>query len=250
MRCMKSWLSRVRFIPQLSQKNATLPAANSTIAKFATVQQEGTRQVVRDIEYYGLDMVLSVGYRVKSNQGIMFRRWANQVLHQYMLHGYVFNQRFERIEHRLAQVEEKQTAFDLELHTSLPPTQGVFFEGQVFDARLFVEDLIRNAKKEIILVDTYVNSDVIDMLNERAQGVTATIYTDTISKALMQAEQLSEQQFGRTIALQQYHSHFHDRFLLIDDDLYHFGASFKDLGKRLFAFEKMGIDKSLILGQL
>ena len=217
------------------------------VSKMETTAADGKRYFV---DYYNLDMILSVGYRVNSVNATHFRQWATQVLRKYIMHGYVFNRRFERIEHRLAQVEEKQTAFDLELHTSLPPAQGVFFEGQVFDARLFVENLIRNAKKEIILVDTYVNSDVIDMLNERAQGVTATIYTDTVSKALMEAERLSEQQFGREIVLQQYRSHFHDRFLLIDDDLYHFGASFKDLGKRLFAFEKMGIDKSLIISQL
>lgn len=230
-------------------KNATVQLP-SIIAKFATVQQEGTRTVIRNVEYYSLDVILSVGYRVKSTQGIAFRQWANQVLKQYLYNGYVFNKRFERIEHRLANVEARQDAFDIEIHASLPPTQGVFFEGQVFDARCFVEGLIRSAKKSIILIDNYVNSDVIAMLNERENEVQATIYTDTISSVLQKDEMLNEQQTGRIIALRQYSSKFHDRFLIIDEDLYHFGASFKDLGKRLFAFDKMNIDKDIILNQL
>lgn len=236
-------------------KNAPTPtiAKNATVqlplvvAKFATTATDGKTY---QVEYYSLDVILSVGYRVKSTQGIAFRQWANQVLKQYLYNGYVFNKRFERIEHRLANVEERQDAFDIEIHASLPPTQGVFFEGQVFDARCFVEGLIRSAKKSIILIDNYVNSDVIAMLNERENGVQATIYTDTISSVLQKDEMLNEQQTGRIIALKQYSSRFHDRFLIIDEDLYHFGASFKDLGKRLFAFDKMNIDKDIILNQL
>lgn len=230
-------------------KNATVQLP-SIVAKFATVQQEGTRAVVRNVEYYSLDVILSVGYRVKSSQGIAFRQWANQVLKQYLYKGYVFNQRFERIEHRLANIEERQNAFDIEIHTALPPHEGVFFEGQVFEARKFLEHLLTNAKHEIILIDTYVNAEVIDLLNVREEGVTATIFTDKISATLQKAEELSAKEYGRTIVLKQYRANFHDRFLIIDDNLYHFGASFKDLGKRLFAFDKMNIDKQIILNQL
>lgn len=217
------------------------------VAKFATTATDGKTY---QVEYYSLDVILSVGYRVKSSQGIAFRQWANQVLKQYLYKGYVFNQRFERIEHRLANIEERQNAFDIEIHTALPPHEGVFFEGQVFEARKFLEHLLTNAKHEIILIDTYVNAEVIDLLNVREEGVTATIFTDKISAALQKAEELSAKEYGRTIVLKQYRANFHDRFLIIDEDLYHFGASFKDLGKRLFAFEKMGIDKNVILNQL
>ena len=226
------------------------PVAHSlapVVAKFATTASDGKNY---QVEYYSLDVIISVGYRVKSNQGIAFRRWANSVLRQYLLNGVAFAQRFERLEHRVATVEERQDAFDIEIHAALPSREGIFFEGQVFDARVFVEDLIRGAKREIILVDAYVNSDVIAMLNERSASVKATIYTDQISPALRQAEELNEKQNGRAVELKQYRANFHDRFLIIDDDLYHFGASFKDLGKRLFGFEKMGLDKQVILSQL
>lgn len=236
--------------PATGAKNATVQAYPPTVAKFATVQLEGDRRVTRDVEYYNLDVIISVGYRVKSYQGIAFRRWANTILKNYMLNGYAFAQRFERLEHRVANIEERQNDFDIRIHAALPPNEGVFYEGQVFDARVFVEDLIRSAKHEIVLIDAYINSDVIAMLNERAVGVTATIYTDTVSQALKQAEALSEKQYGRTIDLKQYNTNFHDRFLVIDDELYHFGASFKDLGKRLFGFEKMGLDKQIVLSQL
>jgi len=222
----------------------------ATCKDFLQVQQEGSRRVSRIVQIYNLDVIISVGYRVKSMVGVAFRQWANNVLKDYLLRGYAFNQRFERIEHRLANVEERQEAFDIEIHAALPPTQGVFFEGQVFSARKFVEDLVREAKKEIVMIDTYVDSTVLDILNERIEGVTATIYTDTISKVLMQDEELNFKQTGKRIELKQYRTNFHDRFLIIDDDLYHFGASFKDLGKRLFAFEKMGIERQIIMGQL
>lgn len=222
----------------------------ATCKEFLQVQREGPRDVTRRVSVYNLDVIISVGYRVKSPNGTAFRIWANNVIKNYLLNGYAFAQRFERLEHRVSQVEEQQRAFDIEIHAALPPTQGVFFEGQVFGARVFVEDLIRSAKREVVLIDTYVNSDVIAMLNERGKGVSATIYTDTVNAALKQAEELSEKQNGRKIEIRQYKSNFHDRFLIIDDDLYHFGASFKDLGRRLFAFEKMGIDKRIILEQV
>ena len=217
------------------------------VSKMETTAADGKHYLV---DYYNLDMILSIGYRVNSIHATMFRQWANTVLKNYLLNGYAFAQRFERLEHRVTKVEEQQKAFDIEIHTTLPPTQGVFYEGQVFDARVFVEDLIRGAKKEVVLIDTYVNSDVLAMLNERGKDVSATIYTDSISASLKQAEELNEKQNGRKIVLKQYKSNFHDRFLIVDENLYHFGASFKDLGRRLFAFEKMGIDKQIILEQV
>ncbi len=226
---------------------ATVQNGVPVVAKFATTASDGK---VYQMEYYSLDMILSVGYRVKSNKGILFRRWANTVLKNYLLNGYAFNQRFERLEHRVANVEERQNAFDIEIHAALPPTKGVFYEGQVFDARQMVEKLLHQAKHEIILIDNYVNADVLALLNESATDVKLTIFTATVSDALQQAAQLNKKQNNRDITLKQYGNKVHDRFLIIDDDLYHFGASIKDLGKKLFAFTKLNLDKMVILEQV
>lgn len=226
---------------------ATVRNGVPVVAKFATTASDGK---VYQMEYYNLDVILSVGYRVKSNQGILFRRWANSVLKNYLLNGYAFNQRFERLEHRVANVEERQNAFDIEIHAALPPTKGVFYEGQVFDARQLVENLLQQAKHEIILIDNYVNADTLALLNESANGVKLTIYTAVVSDSLQQAAQLNQKQNGRHITLKQYGNRVHDRFLVIDNDLYHFGASFKDLGKKLFAFAKLNLDKTAVLEQL
>lgn len=223
---------------------------NSTVRKIRTVRKEGNRMVEREVEFYNLEMIISVGFRVNTKSGIAFRRWANMVLKNYLLNGYAFNQRFERLEHRVANVEERQNAFDIEIHAALPPTKGVFYEGQVFDARQMVEKLLHQAKHEIILIDNYVNADVLALLNESATDVKLTIYTTAVSDALQQATQLNKKQNNRDITLKQYGNKIHDRFLIIDDDLYHFGASIKDLGKKLFAFSKLNLDKMVILEQL
>ena len=150
-----------------------------TVAKFAIVQKEGNRQVVRTIEFYNLDMVISVGYRVKSEKGIEFRTWANQVLKEYLLNGYSINRRIERLEQRVANTEEKIEFF---VRTSLPPVQGIFFDGQIFDAYRFVSDLVRKAKQAIILIDNYVDDTVLALLDKRNSGVSATIMRYTISE--------------------------------------------------------------------
>ena len=219
----------------------------STVKDYLTVRQEGNRTVRRFVNYYNLDVIISVGYRIKSIRGTRFRQWANMILKDYLLKGYSINQRFQDIERRLTSAEEK---IDFFVRTSLPPVEGVFFEGQIFDAYRFVETLIKSAQREIILIDNYVDATVFDLLEKRGQGVNATIYTEHVGQTLQHLQQLNQQQYHRTIEVKGYNSRFHDRFLILDDALYHFGASFKDLGKRLFAFERMGIDKSVILGQL
>ena len=217
----------------------------ATVANFATVQNEGGRVVKRSVEYYNLDIVLSVGYRVKSPQGVLFRQWANKVLKEYMLRGYSINQRFERLEQRVAQTENK---IDFFVRTSLPPVEGLLHEGQIFDARVCVEDLIKQAKREVIMIDGYVDAATFEILDVRQKGVSATIYTERIGESLLRIKELHDSQYpDKTIRLEKYAENFHDRFLIIDDVVYHFGASFKDLGNRLFAFNKMGLDKNLIL---
>jgi hypothetical protein len=229
------------------------------------VRQEGKRTVKRKIEYYNLDAIISVGFRVNTKRGIEFRQWANRVLRDYMLRGYAVNiqlkqikqriddhiqteqKRFEQIESTLSDHQEK---IDFFVRTNQPPVEGVLFEGQIFDAYKLVEALVKSAQREIVLIDNYIDATIFDLLEKREQGVDATIYTEHVGQSLTHLQQLNQQQYGRRIEVKEYNSRFHDRFLILDDALYHFGASFKDLGKRLFAFELMGIDKNMILSQL
>ena len=195
--------------------------------------------------FYNLDAILSVGYRVNSRNATLFRQWANKVLREYLLKGYSINQRFERLEQRVAQTEDK---IDFFVRTSLPPVEGLIHEGQIFDARVCVENLIKQAKLEVIMIDGYVDAATFEMLDVRQQGVSATIYTERIGESLLRIKGLHDSQYpDKPIELKKYAENFHDRFLIIDDVVYHFGASFKDLGNRLFAFNKMGLDKNLIL---
>ena len=145
-----------------------------TVAKFETVQQEGDRRVKRHKEFFNLDMILSVGYRVHSSRGVAFRRWANTVLKEYLIRGYAINPRLERLEKRVAKTEEK---IDFFVKTALPPVRGLFFDGQIFDAYEFLCKLIKSAASRIILIDNYVDESVLTMLDKRNDGVTATIYT-------------------------------------------------------------------------
>ncbi len=195
--------------------------------------------------FYNLDAILSVGYRVNSRNATLFRQWANKVLKEYLLRGYSINQRFERLEQRVAQTENK---IDFFVRTSLPPVEGLLHEGQIFDARVCVEDLIKQAKREVIMIDGYVDAATFEILDVRQKGVSATIYTERIGESLLRVKELHDSQYpDKIIRLEKYAENFHDRFLIIDDVVYHFGASFKDLGNRLFAFNKMGLDKNLIL---
>ena len=209
-------------------------SGNSVVAKFATTAADGK---VYQMEHYNLDMILSVGYRVKSSRGIQFRAWANRVLRDFVFKGYAVDKRFERLENRVTETENK---IDFFVRTALPPVQGVFFDGQIFDAYVFVSDLVRQASKSITLIDNYIDDSVLLLLSKRQVGVSAQIYTRLINSKLQldltkhnaQYEPIS---IGTTV-------NFHDRFLIIDDTVYHIGASLKDLGKRVFAFSQMEIE--------
>jgi hypothetical protein len=223
----------------LSQELSNIP----TVAKFATVQTEGNRLVTRDIEYYNLDMILSVGYRVKSQRGIEFRQWANKVLKEYLMRGYAINQRLQSLEKTVAEHGEK---IDFFVRTSLQPIEGVFFDGQIFDAYKFATDLIRSAKQSIALIDNYVDESVLTMLSKRKAGVTADLYTAKVNQQLQLDLKKHNAQY-EPITIHTY-SNCHDRFLIIDNtEVYHIGASLKDLGKKLFAFSKINIPASELL---
>lgn len=203
----------------------------ATVAKFATVQKEGERNVIRQIEYYNLDMILSVGYRVKSQRGIEFRRWANQVLKEYLLKGYSINRRIEQLEKTVARHDERIEFF---VRTSLPPVEGIFFEGQIFDAYTFASDLVKSAQQRIVLIDNYVDESTLMLLSKRKPEVEATIFTARISQILQLDIQRHNAEYP-PVTVNEYRQS-HDRFLIIDDDIYHIGASLKDLGKKWFAF--------------
>ena len=190
--------------------------------------------VSRTVKYYDLDVIISVGYRVNTKRGIQFRQWANRVLKEYLLKGYSVNNRIERLEQRVTKTEEK---IDFFVRTSLPPLEGIFFDGQIFDAYTFVSDLVRSTKKQIILFDNYVDDTVLTILDKRKPKVTATIYTKNIPQQLLLDLAKHNAQY-QPIEVKPFEK-VHDRFLCIDNTVYHIGASLKDLGRKWFAFSKM-----------
>ena len=230
--------------------------SNATVAKFAIVQKEGNREVIRQVEFYSLDVILSVGYRVKSSRGIEFRRWANQVLKDYMLKGYAINQQMLAMEERIGrqlqdhtiQIHNLQEKVNFFVRTSLPPHQGIFYDGQIFDAYTFINDRIREATTRIILIDNYIDDSVLTILSKRADKVAATIYTKKPSAQLQLDIQKHNAQYP-PISIVEF-DRSHDRFLCIDETVYHLGASIKDLGKKWFAFNRMEMPTSELLQKL
>ena len=228
----------------------------STVAKNATVQIENGRSIVRQMDYYNLDVIISVGYRVKSQRGTQFRIWANQVLKDYLLRGYAVNARLTQLEQRVDKKlleheqrianNEKQIGFFV--RTALPPVEGVFCDGQIFDAYVFVSDLVKSAKTNLVLIDNYVDEGVLLLLSKRKKSVSATIFTKGVSQTLQQDVDKHNLQYEpieiKFLAI------VHDRFLIVDDVVYHIGASLKDLGKKLFAFSKMELKGNELLKKL
>jgi len=214
----------------------------ATIKELFIVQFEGGREVSRNVEYYNLDVVISVGYRIKSKRGTQFRQWANGVLKEYILKGYAINERFERIEGRIAETEKKMDFF---VKTALPPIHGVYYEGQIFDAYMFASNLIKSAKESIVLIDNYVDGTSLMLLSKRQPGVSAKIFTKRISSQLQLDLDKHDSQYEPILIHES--DRFHDRFLIIDHVVYHIGSSIKDLGKKLFAFSKIEIKDTVIL---
>lgn len=216
---------------------------SSTVRDFRTVRQEGRRQVVRNLTYYNLDAIISIGFRVNSKRGIQFRQWANKVLKEYLLKGYSINRRLSELEKTVALHSEK---IDFFVRTSLPPVEGIFFDGQIFDAYKFATDLIKSARKSLVLIDNYVDESVLLMLSKRNPGVSATVYTQRITPQLQLDLDKHNDQYP-PINMRTYRNG-HDRFLIIDDrEVYHIGASLKDLGKKMFAFSRLSIPAKMIL---
>ena len=250
------WLTQQQIADLFGTKRPAITKHLSNIFKSGELEENSVRSILEHTaadgkiyktQFYNLDAILSVGYRVNSKNATMFRRWANQILKEYLLRGYSINQRLMQLEDRidrrlsehdrhLLQLDEKVDFF---VRSSLQPKEGVFFNGQIFDAYALIADLIRQANKRIVVIDNYIDDSVLVQLSKRQPGVTVDIYDGQISKQLRQdIEKHNEQYPG--VTLHKY-AKAHDRFLIIDEDVYHIGASLKDLGKKLFAFSKMEV---------
>lgn len=208
---------------------------NSVVAFFATTASDGKTY---NVEYFNLDAILSVGYRVNSKRGTQFRIWANRVLKEYLLKGYTINNRMNRIEDKVDGISNRMTEIELQISSNLIPTQGIFFDGQIFDAYEFVSKIIRSAKRNIVLIDNYTDETTLTHLSKKKKGVNVLILTKNISKQLqLDIKKANEQYGGFSVKT---FTKSHDRFLIIDaKEVYHLGASLKDLGKKWFAFSKM-----------
>jgi hypothetical protein len=218
-------------------KNALNEELNgsSVVANFATTASDGK---VYRIEHFNLEMVISIGYRVKSNRGTQFRIWANQVLKDYLLKGYAVNNRMNRLEDQFETLKDKVQQIDFQIHSKLIPTQGIFFEGQVFDAYEFTSRIIRSAKKNIVLIDNYIDESTLLHLTKKDKHVAVTLLSKSKSSQLDLDLKKANEQYGNFEW--KAFDKSHDRFLIIDqNEVYHLGASLKDLGKKWFAFSKL-----------
>ena len=262
------WLSQQQMVAlfESTKQNISLHINNiykeeelqrsATVKEYLTVQNEGGRQISRRVQYYNLDVIISVGYRVKSKRGTQFRQWALKVLKDYLLKGYAVNQRLvvveDRIDRRLQehtdQIRDLQNKVDFFVRTSLPPVEQVFFGGEFFAARVLLEKLIKTAKKRVIIIDEYIDAATFEMLDVRAKGVTADIYSSGLNVSLRDTHNASAG--VQPINTHKWSNASHDRWLIIDDQLYHCGHSLKDMGKKLCAVSLMGTSPEIILAQV
>jgi len=252
------WLSQAQMAAlfQTTRNNITLHISNifkeneleaiSVCKESLRTAKDGKRYKTK---FYNLDVIISVGYRVKSIRGTQFRIWANKVLKDYLLKGYAVSQRFERIENDVHSIKSELGEIKLQLKTSLTPERGIFFDGQEFDAYAFVAEIIKSAKQSIVLIDNYIDESVLLLLSKRNKDVKATVFTKSISKQLELDIKKHNRQYP-PIDVKQF-SKSHDRFLIIDNEtVYHIGASLKDLGKNWVAFSKMEIQSLGLLSKL
>lgn len=208
---------------------------NSVVAFFATTASDGKTY---NIEYFNLDAILSVGYRVNSKRGTQFRIWANKVLKDYLMKGYAINNRMNRLEDKMEQIGARLNTIDLQIKTNELPTQGVFCDGQIFDAYELASKIIRSAKENIALIDNYIDESTLTHLSKKSKTVKVLLLTKNSNKQLaLDIKKANEQYGGFELKI---FNKSHDRFLIIDNtEVYHLGASLKDLGKKWFAFSKM-----------
>lgn len=249
------WLTQAQMVNlfDATKQNISLHISNifreeelqpdSVVKESLTTASDGKKYKTK---FYSLDVIISVGYRIKSKRGTQFRLWANKILKDYLLRGHAINNRFENIEKKLYEHDQK---FDFIINTGIKPAQGVFFDGQVFDAWQFVSDLIRRAKSHLVLVDNYVDDSVLQLFNKRNTNVVTTIYTNNLTSQLKIDLAKYNQQY-QEVSIKLFKKS-HDRFLIIDQtEVYHIGASLKDLGKKWFAFSKINLNAAELLQKL
>ena len=242
------WLTQAQMVELFQRDQSVIARHINNIFKEAELEKESNMHFLHNafsdkpINLYSLDVIISVGYRVKSKRGTQFRQWANKVLKEYLLKGYSINRRLSELEKTVALHSEK---IDFFVRTSLPPVEGIFYDGQIFDAYKFATDLIKSAKKSLVLIDNYVDESVLLMLSKRNPGVSATVYTQRVTPQLQLDLDKHNDQYP-PINMRTYRNG-HDRFLIIDDrEVYHIGASLKDLGKKMFAFSRLSIPANII----
>ena len=238
------WLSQEQ-IGQLFQRNQSVISRHirnvlveGELEEKSNMQKMHIANSDKPVSFYNLDVIISVGYRVKSKQGTQFRIWATGILKDYLLRGYAINNRMNRLEDSVENLKNKVNEIDLQINSHLIPTQGVFFEGQVFDAYELASKIIRSAQKSIVLIDNFIDENTFTHLTKKEKGVSVQILRRASGKQLNLDLQKANEQYGDFV-LKEF-SQSHDRFLIIDEkEVYHLGASLKDLGKKWFAFSRL-----------
>ena len=228
---------------------------NPTTRKIRVVQKEGNREVEREVDHYNLDMIISIGYRVNSITATKFRQWATSILRSYIQNGYaingekITNERFKELENEVTLLKSKvESISNLLEDKTIKSKQGIFYDGEIFDAYIFINDLLKLATDEIILIDNYIDETVLTLFSKYT-NIKIKIYTHTISKQLKLDFQKYQTQY-KNVELFVF-KNSHDRFLIIDKkEVYHLGASLKDLAKKWFAFSKLEIENLKILEKL
>ena len=257
------WLTQAQIAELFLKDQSVIARHIANIFKEGELDKESNMQILHNTlskykptAIYNLDVIISVGYRVKSQRGVQFRQWANRVIKDYMLKGYAINQQMLAMEERIGrklqdhtlQIHDLQEKVNFFVRTSLPPHQGIFYDGQIFDAYTFINDRIREATTRIILIDNYIDDSVLTILSKRADKVAATIYTKKPTAQLQLDIQKHNAQYPPIDIIAFDRSH--DRFLCIDETVYHLGASIKDLGKKWFAFNRMEMPTSELLNKI
>ena len=253
------WLTQAQMVDLFGRDRTVITKHINNIFKESELVEKSNVHFLHNansdkpVKLYSPDVIISVGYRIKSSRGTQFRIWANKVLKNYLLKGYAVRQEFEHIEKKLQQHDkiliEHGQQFEMLIKTALPPREGIFFDGQIFDAWQLASDIIRSATTSIVLIDNYIDESVLTLLSKRNIGVTATIYTSQVSKQL----NLDLKRFNAQYPIIdiKVFKKSHDRFLIIDKEtVYHIGASLKDLGKKWFAFSKIEFDARELIEKL
>lgn len=275
------WLTQQQMVELFSSSKANISehisnifqqgelTKEATVRKFRTVRKEGNRMVSRTIDHYNLDMIISVGFRVNSQQGIRFRQWSNRVLKEYIIRGYAIHQKIQLLEQKidskfllqhdeLQKIKERQDKqqeqLDFFIRTSTPPAEMVFFEGDFYTARAALESLVMSARQRVVIIDGYVSALTLDILDVRANGVEAVIYTSGVGAGMQRLIQEHDRMFpspDEHIDIRKWRNVSHDRWLIIDDRLYHCGHSLNaNGGHKMSAISLMGTSPEAILREV